>query len=66
MNKPRFSHFVRCKGDKKAEEKCGHYSEGLCDLAEWFEGWEKNPCPLAEWPQKSFNRYTVLIYDNSN
>lgn len=33
--------------------KCGHYSSnGICDLAEWYEGWEKDPCPNAEWPLK--------------
>ena len=48
------------------EEKCGHYSDGICDLAEWIEDWENDPCFHAEWPQKPFNRYTALIYDNCN
>jgi len=64
--KPRFSFPVKCKGGKEAKEKCGHYSDGTCDLAEWNESWEKDPCPSADWPQKNFNRYTALTHDNSN
>jgi hypothetical protein len=63
MSPPRFGKWVMCK--IRAEEmvainyvtaevgsKCGHYSNGICDLAEWYEGWEKDPCPNAEWPLK--------------
>lgn len=64
--KPRFGSLVNCKGGKIAEERCGHYTDGICDMAEWDERWEKYPCPNAEWPQKPFNRYTALIYVHSD
>jgi len=65
--KSKFNFPVKCKGGKIAEEKCGHYCNGgTCDLAEWNESWENDPYPSAEWPQKTFNRYTALTYGNSN
>jgi hypothetical protein len=39
--------------DSQNRVKMRHYSSiGICDLAEWHEGWEQNPCPNAEWPIK--------------
>lgn len=65
QNKPRFGQWIKCL-NKEAKEKCGHYSGGICDLAEWIENWESDPCSNAEWPLKEFTRYTALIEAKNN